>query len=68
MRLADFGLTVFSDASIATHSEHGGCVRWMAPELFEPEAEEAETDVAMGPRKTEKTDIYAFACVYFEVI
>ncbi|KAL0577764.1 hypothetical protein V5O48_004222 [Marasmius crinis-equi] len=32
-RLADFGLTVFHDGQHST-TDHGGTLRWMAPELF----------------------------------
>ncbi|KAG6820841.1 hypothetical protein H0H93_010668 [Arthromyces matolae] len=36
--LSDFGLTVFGDATVATHSSNPhGAVRWMAPELLNPE-------------------------------
>ncbi|KAG6854562.1 hypothetical protein C0991_004898 [Blastosporella zonata] len=36
--LSDFGLTVFGDATVATHSSNPhGSVRWMAPELLNPE-------------------------------
>ncbi|TFK36343.1 kinase-like domain-containing protein [Crucibulum laeve] len=61
--LADFGLTIFSDATAATHETNPrGTCRWMAPELLIPELTDLN-DI----RKTEATDVYAFGCVCLEL-
>ncbi|KAJ7833478.1 kinase-like domain-containing protein [Mycena leptocephala] len=61
--LADFGLAVFSDATVATHTSHrGGSVRWMSPELHYPPSCGLETF-----RRTFASDVYSFACVCVEV-
>ncbi|KAJ6518846.1 kinase-like domain-containing protein [Mycena sanguinolenta] len=61
--LADFGLAVFSDATAATHtSQHGGSVRWMAPELHFPESCGLQTF-----KRTFASDVYSFAFVCVEV-
>lgn len=63
VRLADFGLAGFADATFATHtSTHAGSIRWMAPELHDPELFDID-----GLRRTEASDVYAFACVALEV-
>ncbi|KDQ56034.1 hypothetical protein JAAARDRAFT_132976 [Jaapia argillacea MUCL 33604] len=62
-RIADFGLAVFADASIQTHTKSDdGTQRWMAPELLAP-------DVCGYTRfqRTTMTDVYAFGCVCLEV-
>ncbi|KAJ7045251.1 kinase-like domain-containing protein, partial [Mycena alexandri] len=60
--LADFGLTSLSDATMATHSSHrAGSIRWMAPELIDPEF------FGMRFLRTPATDVYAFACVCVEL-
>jgi hypothetical protein len=69
VRLADFGLTVFSDISIANML--GAYIGW-PPELFEPEDEEAEPSTSAptsGPLQTEKANVYAFAwmCMHLPV-
>lgn len=57
-RLADFGLAGWADATQATSTtNHAGSVRWMAPELH----------VLERFRRTEVSDVYAFACVSVEV-
>ncbi|RDB27133.1 Serine/threonine-protein kinase-transforming protein Rmil [Hypsizygus marmoreus] len=61
IRLSDFGLTVFSDASVDTQTDNAGCILWMAPELF---ISEDEQEIL---QKTCETDVYAFACVYYEL-
>ncbi|KAJ8079686.1 hypothetical protein PM082_016507 [Marasmius tenuissimus] len=55
-RLTDFGLTVLHDAQHNT-TDHGGTLRWMAPELF------------FGPNssRTFASDMYAFGCVCVEL-
>ncbi|KAF7309834.1 hypothetical protein MIND_00355300 [Mycena indigotica] len=63
-RLADFGLAVFSDATIATQTSHrGGSVRWMAPELHLPQSCGLEDF-----RRTFASDVYSFAFVSIELI
>ncbi|KAJ7203038.1 kinase-like domain-containing protein, partial [Mycena pura] len=58
--LTDFGLTVLSDAT--TQSQNGaGSVRWMAPEILNPDAFGLE-----DYKRTTASDIYAFACVCLE--
>ncbi|KAG6819970.1 hypothetical protein H0H93_006946 [Arthromyces matolae] len=64
--LTDFGFSSFSmEREIATMgsfspvSPYGGTVRWQSPELFDPEKEDV--------RKSEASDIYAWACVAYEI-
>jgi hypothetical protein len=61
--LADFGLTVFANATLATQTSHGcGSTRWMSPQLLEPEG--FGLDMV---QQTCASDVYAFACVCLEV-
>jgi serine/threonine protein kinase len=62
IRLADFGLTVFADATNGHTSCVGGSTRWMAPELFVPKLFGLDCY-----RRTYASDIYAVACVAVEV-
>ncbi|KAJ7758020.1 kinase-like domain-containing protein [Mycena metata] len=61
--LADFGLASFSDVTASTTTSHNraGSLRWMAPELINPEK--------FGQRflRTPATDVYAFGCVCLEL-
>jgi serine/threonine protein kinase len=57
--LADFGLSVFSDATLT--STRGGSLYWMSPELFVPER------FGLKFSLTPVSDVYAFGCVCFEV-
>ncbi|KAJ7251259.1 kinase-like domain-containing protein [Mycena rebaudengoi] len=61
--LADFGLTSLSDATTTTHTSiRAGSVRWMAPELLDPDR--------FGHQQFSRTpasDIYAFGCVCLEL-
>ncbi|KAJ7266635.1 kinase-like domain-containing protein [Mycena rebaudengoi] len=58
-QLADFGLAVVTDATIDTTSTtQRGSLRWMAPELLNPELEF---------KRTRASDVYAFACLCVEV-
>ncbi|KAG6830263.1 hypothetical protein H0H87_008653 [Tephrocybe sp. NHM501043] len=64
--LADFGLSSISDKEILAWTSYssaaskGGTVRWQAPELFDPEGDEEK-------RNTEASDMYAWACVAYEI-
>ena len=63
-QIADFGLTRISEATnTGTSARH---LNFAAPELFGycegDDAEEAE-----DPIKTQKSDVYAFGCLYYEV-
>ena len=56
IKLADFGLTSFTDSSTTSWgSLSAGAARWTAPELLK------------GGRPTLASDMYAFACVCLEV-
>ncbi|KAJ7224784.1 kinase-like domain-containing protein [Mycena rebaudengoi] len=60
--LADFGLTSFTDATVATTTSHqASTLRWMAPELIDPDR------FGLQFRRTKATDVYAFACVCLEL-
>ena len=63
-QITDFGLTNFADATQGQHSLRDcyGSINWMAPELHYPEK--------FGLQKfqrTEASDVYALACLYWEV-
>jgi serine/threonine protein kinase len=61
--LTDFGLSCSVDVTLGTHtSRPGGTIRWMAPELHEPE----RFGFPILQRTTE-SDIYALGCVFLEV-
>ncbi|TFK43201.1 kinase-like domain-containing protein [Crucibulum laeve] len=61
--LADFGLTIVSEATVATFTSHThGSTRWMAPELHDPESFNLLRSV-----RTPASDIYSFACVCLEI-
>ncbi|KAJ7148694.1 kinase-like domain-containing protein, partial [Mycena crocata] len=60
-RLADFGLASYADATLKS-SARAGSTRWMAPELLSPEELHFPEF-----RRTLSTDVYAFACVCYEL-
>jgi len=63
VRLADFGLSGFADATLVTHtSNNAGSIRWMAPELHIPEIFDLKE-----LRRTAASDVYALACVALEI-
>lgn len=56
IKLSDFGLAKFADASTASWGTHGaGALRWMAPEILG------------GSNATFASDVYSFGCVCSEV-
>ncbi|KAJ7216754.1 kinase-like domain-containing protein [Mycena rebaudengoi] len=60
--LTDFGLTSFTDTTAATTTSHrAGTIRWMAPELIDPDR------FGLKFRRTTASDVYAFACVCLEL-
>lgn len=58
--LADFGFSSNSTVTASTHKGMG-TVRWMAPELFDPQNTQETT-----PQNTQATDVYSFALVCYE--
>ncbi|KAL0959682.1 hypothetical protein HGRIS_011380 [Hohenbuehelia grisea] len=63
-RIADFGLSVLSEATInnSETSNSAGAARWMAPELHDPEAFDLPRH-----QKTKASDVYAFGCTCLEL-
>ena len=60
-RLADFGLlAIISESAISSSFMQGGTVRWMGPELMDPEVE--------VHRQTIYSDCYALGMVIYEVL
>ena len=64
--LADFGLATARDSkpiimSSMSSNRTTGTLRWQAPELLNPESEEGDG------RNNMSSDVYAFACVCYEV-
>lgn len=63
--LADFGLSVVDNVTkrgMLTATNKNGSMRWMAPELCDPERFGLEHF-----ERTQETDVYAFACTVLEV-
>ena len=59
--LADFGLvTIISDSATSTSFTEAGSIRWMSPELLDP-------DIEVHPR-TKCSDCYALGMVIYEVL
>ena len=60
--IADFGLATVKDSksfvSRNSTAKAGGTMRWLAPELLSPDDTQ---------RTSKASDIYAFACVCYEV-
>ncbi|KAF7340968.1 Kinase-like protein [Mycena sanguinolenta] len=59
--LADFGLSIFSDATSLMTTNRGGSTYWMAPELLDPDR------FGMKFARTPASDVYAFGCVCLEL-
>ncbi|KAF8183830.1 kinase-like domain-containing protein [Mycena galopus ATCC 62051] len=59
--LADFGLSIFSDATATMSTTRAGSLYWMAPELLDPGRFGIEFT------RTPASDVYAFGCVCFEM-
>ncbi|KAJ7301263.1 kinase-like domain-containing protein, partial [Mycena albidolilacea] len=59
--LADFGLSIFSDATSSMATNRGGSSYWMAPELLDPDR------LGLEFARTPASDVYAFGCVCFEL-
>jgi serine/threonine protein kinase len=57
-KIADFGLANFADMSMSYATLRMGTPKWMAPELL---------DTSQKFQRTTKSDIFAFACIAFEV-
>ena len=57
-KIADFGLANFVNMSATYTTVRMGTPRWMAPELI---------DNSQKFQRTTKSDIFAFACIAFEV-
>ena len=57
-KIADFGLANFANMSATYTTKRIGTPRWMAPELM---------DKSQKFQRTTKSDIFAFACIAFEV-
>ena len=57
-KIADFGLANFVNMSATYTTVRMGTPRWMAPELL---------DNSRKFQRTTKSDIFAFACIAFEV-
>jgi serine/threonine protein kinase len=60
--LADFGLSKISYEATTTTFQNAGSPRWMAPELI------LAGGKTTSPRKTQKSDIYAYGHVILEVL
>jgi len=66
--LADFGLASIKDSQVlnmssGSNSRAAGTLRWQAPELLDLASVHAESDGC----NTLASDIYALACVYYEI-
>ena len=62
VKIADFGLTRLMEATVTRSGALH--LNFAAPELFGLFLDDASDDV---PGRTQKSDIYAFGCLYYEV-
>ncbi|KAF5391138.1 hypothetical protein D9757_003029 [Collybiopsis confluens] len=60
-KLADFGLTTVTDATLHNTTDQGGTLRWMAPELLYP------LPGIESYKRTTASDIYAYGCLCIEL-
>ena len=65
--LADFGLATTKDSQSfhvtpAVNTRVKGSLRWQAPELMDPDADDASSGTTLA------SDVYAFAFVCYEVV
>ncbi|KAJ7353293.1 kinase-like domain-containing protein [Mycena albidolilacea] len=60
--LADFGLSIFSDATSTMSTNRAGSLHWMAPELLDPDGFGDGTFA-----RTPASDVYAFGCLCLEL-
>ncbi|TFK20899.1 kinase-like protein [Coprinopsis marcescibilis] len=65
--LADFGLGRLDCTSGSVSSNTYGREIYFAPELLEVEQSTDGAEYEVFPRKTTKTDVYAFACLCYEI-
>ena len=66
VQIADFGLTRLADATATCSGAMS--YHFAAPELFGASEDEGECDDEMFlMRKTTRSDVYAFACLFYEV-
>jgi serine/threonine protein kinase len=57
-KIAEFGFANFVDMSVSYTTVRMGTPKWMAPELLDP---------SRKFQRTTESDIFAFACIAFEV-
>ena len=62
VKIADFGLTRLLEATVTRSGALH--LNFAAPELFGTFLDNASDDV---PARTQKSDVYAFGCLYYEV-
>ena len=62
VKIADFGLTRVLEATVTRSGALH--LNFAAPELFGCFQDDASDDV---PARTQKSDVYAFGCLYYEV-
>ena len=63
MKIANFALILHSDSTATGNPALA--FQFMAPELIPGESDDWDQEDSFNP--TEMTDVYAFACIYYEV-
>jgi serine/threonine protein kinase len=67
-RLTDFGLALLTNATVAASGlAYGGTIRWMAPELLQPEEDDCEVNQGNEGNPTKESDLYSLAMTAWEV-